>query len=250
MHENNIPIDSIVYVRMMFDDDTPATLPIMTDFVDGTIKRLNEWGYDVKVVKSKRTAFELSEKIYNRSKYKASNGAKYGISAFCRGACCFQAEKPKAINSVEKADYKMIGYAADETDRIVRLGGGKQSIMVALEINENETFDICRKYNMLSPLYDTGVGRDGCFFCPNAGKLERMLLKAEHPEMVKKIYEMIDKTCCQSVMRLKNRNNWIKDYLENNGDFEKIEDNMIEKEKQIEGQMELEDWLGGKTFEL
>ena len=27
MHENNIPIEKIIYVRMMYDDKLPATLP-------------------------------------------------------------------------------------------------------------------------------------------------------------------------------------------------------------------------------
>lgn len=125
MHENEIPIEKIVYVRMMFDDELPATLPTMTDFVDRTISRLEEWGYQVEVVKSKRTAFEISEQYYRRSKYKESNGQKYGVSGFARGACNFQKEKPKAINSVSKAEYEMIGYASDETERICRLGGGQ-----------------------------------------------------------------------------------------------------------------------------
>lgn len=123
MHENNIPISSIVYVRMMFNDTIPATLPIMTNFVDNSIKKFKNWGYSVNVVKSKKTAYGISEQIYKRSMYEASNNQKYGISGFCRGACVFQQEKPKAINSVEKAEYEMIGYAADEHERLKRLGG-------------------------------------------------------------------------------------------------------------------------------
>lgn len=252
MHENDVPIDRIVYVRMMFDDELPATLPVMTDFVDKTIDRLKEWGYEVEVVKSKKSAYGISEQVYKRSVHKASNGAKYGISGFCRGACVFQQEKPKAINSIAKADYEMIGYASDETERLERLGGGRQSIMVALGIEEKQAFEICRKYDMLSPLYETGVGRDGCFFCPNAGVLERRLLEQEHPELVQKIYEMIDKTCCQAVLRLQYRNNWIKDYLKNNGDFKKPEempkDNTQKEEKQLDGQVNIFDWLESEVI--
>ena len=112
--------------------------------------------------------------------------------------------------------------------------------MVALGIEEKQAFDICRKYDMLSPLYETGVGRDGCFFCPNAGALERRLLEQEHPELVQKIYEMIDKTCCQAVIRLQYRNNWIKDYLANNGSMEKPKEKLKE-EKQLDGQMNIFD---------
>ena len=94
---------------------------------------------------------------------------------------------------------------------------------------------------MLSPLYDKGIGRDGCFFCPNAGKKEREMLKTEYPEMVQRIYDMIGKTNCQAVFRCKNRNNWIKDYIENDGVLEK----QTKEEKPVEGQISLFEWMEG-----
>lgn len=123
MHENNIPIESIVYVRMMYDDELPATLPIMTNFIDEAIKTFEAWGYNVNVVKSQKTAFEISETQYQRSKYPNNNGNKYGISNFVRGFCKFTSEKQKAIQSIGNADYEMIGYAVDEITRTHRLGG-------------------------------------------------------------------------------------------------------------------------------
>ena len=173
MHENGIPIDKIVYVRMMFNDTLPATLPVMTNFVDHAAEVFRSWGYTVDIVKSQKTAFELTEKVMRKSKYSENNGNKYGVSPFMRGHCQFMNEKPKAINSIGTAEYEMIGYAADEVDRTHRLGGGRQSILLALNVKEIDTFRICSKYDLLSPLYKTGVGRDGCFFCPNAGERER-----------------------------------------------------------------------------
>lgn len=240
MHENNIPIEKIVYVRMMFNEEIPATLPVMTNFVDETIKKLEEWGYEVEVVKSKKSAFQISEQIYQRSKYSTSNGNKYGVSGFARGACVFQKEKPNAIDSVSAAEFEMIGYAADESERIHRLGGGRQSIMVTLGVSEKEAFEICTKYGMLSPLYERGIGRDGCFFCPNAGKKERELLKIEHPELVEAIYEMIGKTCTQATFRLRNRNNWIKDYFENEG---KVSIPSVIDKDVLDGQMDIYDYI-------
>lgn len=125
MHENNIPIEKIVYVRMMFNDTIPATLPVMTNFVDEKIEVLRNWGYEVEVIKSEKNAYEISERYYKKSVFECSNNQKYGISQFIRGHCKFQAEKPKAINSITKAEYEMIGYAADEIKRIERLGGGQ-----------------------------------------------------------------------------------------------------------------------------
>lgn len=124
-HEQGIPIESITYVRMMFNDEIPATLPIMTDFVDNARDVFESWGYKVNFIKSQRTAFELSEKVFKKSIHNACNGQKYGVCAFCRGACRFQQEKPLAISKVTKSYYELIGYAADETKRIYRLGGGQ-----------------------------------------------------------------------------------------------------------------------------
>lgn len=175
MHENEIPIKRIIYVRMMFDDELPATLPTMTKFVDRAKITLEEWGYEVEIAKSVNTAVEIAEKRYIKSKFSGRNGKQYGISAFCRGSCWFTKTKIKTIKSLQREidEYEMIGYASDETSRTHRLGGKKQSVMVALGINEEETFGICRAYDLLSPLYDTWIGRDGCFFCPNAAKRER-----------------------------------------------------------------------------
>ena len=84
-HEYGIPIKEIIYVRMMYDDTLPATLPVMTDFVDNAIKVFEGWGYNVKVVKSIKTAEQIVNTVYKRSKYPERNGKRYGISNFGRG---------------------------------------------------------------------------------------------------------------------------------------------------------------------
>ena len=50
-HEYGIPIKEIIYVRMMYDKKTPATLPVMTQFVDNAKGIFEDWGYTVKWVK-------------------------------------------------------------------------------------------------------------------------------------------------------------------------------------------------------
>lgn len=174
MHEYGVPIESITYVRMMYDETLPATLPLMTDFVNNAKKIFESWGYKVNIVPSIKTAQQLYSRIYKRSSYEDRNGHAYGITAFVRGCCNMTDCKMKTIESLKQSKYQMIGYAYDETDRIHRLTDTKCSIMVELKIKEIETFDICRKYNLLSPLYDLGIKRDGCWFCPNASSRERL----------------------------------------------------------------------------
>ena len=211
-HEYGIPIKEIIYVRMMYDEELPATLPVMTDFVDNAVKVFESWGYKVRVVKSIKTAEQIANTVYKRSKYPERNGKRYGISSFCRGFCKFTGIKQNTIKSVNSGEYEMIGYACDEIARLYRLVDNQSSIMAELGVTEQDTFEICRKYNLLSPLYDLDIKRDGCWFCPNAGKLERQYVKEHYPQLVKKIYGMIE-MCDYSIDGIENRNNWVAQYL-------------------------------------
>ena len=116
------------------------------------------------------------------------------------------------IKTIINSEYEMIGYASDEVDRLPRLTDKKCSIMVELGIKEQDTFDICRKYNLLSPLYDLDIKRDGCWFCPNAGKHQRQFVNEHYPQLVKKIYYMID-MCDYKIDGFEKRNNWVAQYL-------------------------------------
>ena len=212
MHEHGIPIKEIIYVRMMYDDTLPATLPVMTEFVDSAKAVFESWGYPVRIVKSRKTAKDLIEQKYVRSSKESKNGHCYGVTAFARGCCTFTTIKCNTVKALINNDYEMIGYAADETSRTHRLGGFKQSIMVELGINEIETFDICRKYNLLSPLYELGFARDGCWFCPNATVKQRMYLKQNNPELVEEIIKMIE-MCDYDISSMVKRNHWVEDWL-------------------------------------
>ena len=195
MREHGVPIKEIIYIRMLYDKETPATLPIMTDFVDEAKKTFEAWGYKVRLVYPDKTAVDLMNATYKKSKYPDRIGKQYGITAFMRQMCKLEGPKEKAIKSaINSEDYQMIGYAVDETERHKKLGDKKQSIMVALGIYEEQTFDICRKYNLLSPLYELGMRRDGCWFCPNARKKEREYLRANYPQLVQSINQSINQS--------------------------------------------------------
>ena len=115
--------------RICADEDTPATLPIMTEFVDKAKEVFESWGYPVEVVPSIKTAKQLVTAKYKRSKYPERNGNYYGVTAFGRGFCTFTGIKTQTIKKLALDDYEMIGYASDEVARLDRLGGKKQSIM-------------------------------------------------------------------------------------------------------------------------
>jgi 3'-phosphoadenosine 5'-phosphosulfate sulfotransferase (PAPS reductase)/FAD synthetase len=174
MLELGIPIRQVNHVRMMWDDEIPATLPVMYQFVDECVERFRKMGLTVNVVKSKKTAVDLCTKVYTRSKRKENNGKMYGITAFSREMCIFSAVKTETGKAQQqKEGYCMLGYAADEAKRLIRLNDRNQSILASLGVNETECYEICRKEGMLSPHYSSGIIRDGCWFCPNATEHER-----------------------------------------------------------------------------
>lgn len=222
MRENNIPIKRIVYVRMMWDDNIPATLPIMTNFVDKTIELFKQWGLNVIVEYPKYTAVECMERVYKKSINPELLGKPYGIYAISRQYCMLMREKTNAISRISKnVQYDMIGYAINEKERIKRLGGGKQSILATLGITEDECFKICRKYKLLSPLYDLGVERDGCFFCPNISMKEVRMLEKTRPDLVKILYSIFGQYYDVYPYSL-SLNRWYEYWLKNKGTKNKL----------------------------
>lgn len=213
-HKYGIPIKRIIYVRMMWDETLPATLPVMTEFVDNTRLIFESWGYSVDVVPSLVTAKEITEKIYKKAKnYPERNGKYWGISAFARGFCKFTGVKESTVKTVlDSNENTLVGYAIDEVDRLHRLTEKKQSIMCTLGITEQQAFSICREAGLLSPLYELKVFRDGCWFCPNARADERVMLKELYPELVVKIKQMIE-MCDYDLSRFQSRNKWLQDYF-------------------------------------
>ena len=214
-HEYGVPIEQVTYIRMMYDETIPATLPVMTDFVDEAAETIRSWGYEVRIVKSRRSAKYYINRPITRAKNPERLGKTNGAAQFLRGHCAFSNEKIRTINSLKApGTYDMLGYAADETARLHRLGGHLQSIMVALGIQEKEAFEICKKYNLLSPLYGRGIGRDGCWVCPNANKRERERLRQEHPELIPLIDDMLEKAGTLPIEAWAHMNNWARDYAE------------------------------------
>lgn len=212
MYEYDIPIKNVIYVRLMFNNYIPASLPIMTRFVDDTIDRFNDMGINTVVIYPKLTAIDIANKIYKKSKFTDLNGNKYGMSVFTRQYCKLKTIKIETLQHfVRKDEYHMLGYTIDEKTRILRLNDYKQSILCTLNLTQRDSFKICNAFNMLSPLYNLGFNRDGCFFCPNAKNKEREYIKFHYPYLFTEIQNLI-KMCNYDLYSLRLINNWIKDY--------------------------------------
>lgn len=238
MLENGIPIRQVKHVRMMWNDETPATLPAMVNFVDEAAEKLRQMGLKVVIRPSVKTAVTLATARFSQTKDEYKIGKQYGWMAFIRGQCKFQGVKERT-SKTDAGKYQMLGYAADETSRLHRLGGKTQSILQTLAIAEADCYSICDNAGMLSPHYKAAE-RDGCWFCPNCRKEERVRLRRESPGLYREIEWLTSITQCK-VDGLVDRNNWLKDYARAHPDDWRWRDWKGNKPKGwIDGQTEME----------
>ena len=204
--ENNILIRQINYCQIMWNKYIPDELPEMYDFIEHAIKIFESWGYKVNIIIPK-TAVELAFKRYSRSKRAERNGKYYGVTAFSRGYCRMTSCKQFELNKFNRPN--IIGIAADEKERLARMGNNI-SLLKEYNITERQTFEICRKYDLLSPIYDIpGLSRSGCFFCPNANKQKIMFIKDKHPKLYNLVLSLIT-MCDYDISSI--HNNWYEEY--------------------------------------
>lgn len=189
MRHYNIPIKKIIYVRMMYDKDMSANVPVVDIFIDKMIKKFTKWGYNVEVVNSILTAKDLMNKKYKRPiKYKDRKGKKWGYTAFSAKACRFAGIKQETIRKCcDKNEYNMLGICYDEPRRFKILNEYNQSILVTLKKTQNRCYKVCKKFGFLNPIYELGFKRDGCFFCPNKHKNTIEIIKKDFPDLYEEV---------------------------------------------------------------
>ena len=192
--ELGLPLDEVFYVDIRFDD-TPYSgeMPLMREFIPKAKRILKEkFNVDVVEVKSKITFVEQFYKVKQRGNHIGDNyGFPYTIGAWCNSRL-----KLEPINDYLKRykDYEVIQYigiAYDEPKRYERLKDdpGKICPLVDLKITEDEAIEICKKYDLLSPIYDTSF-RGGCWFCVKQSLPQLRNLYKTYPDLWNKLREM------------------------------------------------------------
>ena len=186
-HENNEPLDLIIFSEVMFDENISGELPEHIDFVHKAIKVFEDWGYKVKILHSDKTYMNLfHQKIY-KSKKEERNGKSYGFPM--SGKCVINSRcKMKPIRKFWKSiddDYvQYVGIAIDEPKRLDRIVKTNNTISLLEKYGYTEQMakELCKKYDLLSPVYDI-AGRQGCWFCPNKREAEMRHLRKHHPDL-------------------------------------------------------------------
>lgn len=66
-----------------------------------------------------------------------------------------------------------------------------RSLLVEQKLTEQDAFEICKKYDLLSPIYSVdGIYRGGCWFCPKQCLADLYSLWKNYPELYGKLLEM------------------------------------------------------------
>lgn len=186
-HEHGIPVKNIYTVDIMYDENTNAC-PFIQDFKRECIERFkNEFGYNVITLVPNETYKQSFTHIITRSKNPNRNGKMRG--GCISGMCYFTAKKQALLKGIDKSVPQIIGIAIDEPERLERIKSPDISLLAKYNMTEANAMELCKKYNMVSPLYEMGITRDGCFFCPNAHK-QLPLLKELYPNIYADYYNL------------------------------------------------------------
>lgn len=175
--------------EVMFDKKRGISgeLPEHMEWVHNTaIPLFESWGHDVKILRSDKDYLDLFNHIVTRSKLPGRNGCKNGFPI--GGRCWLNSRcKRKPINeflrSLDGDFIQYVGIAVDEPKRLKRLNGtNKISLLNRYGYTEQMAFDLCKQYNLLSPIYQYAK-RGGCWFCPSATICENAHVKQFYLEL-------------------------------------------------------------------
>lgn len=192
MKEHKMPIDEIVYVKILFDDEISAELPEHEEWINNYAipKIKQDFCIDVKVIQANYTYKDLFFKEITRGGRKGNNRG----FPLLFGSWCHRDLKIKPVKDFLKQYNKnckqYIGIAFDEIKRIAwELKQGNKMPLVDFGITEEQAFEICRKYKILSPAYKN-FRRLGCWFCHKQGNKALVQVIENYPNLYQKIEQL------------------------------------------------------------
>lgn len=165
-------VDDVVYVDIRYTKELSGEHPKMAEWLPYAEKiLLNRFGVKVTHI----TADAPFKEHFYRAKAKGNHvgdlyGFPYIVGAWCNSRLKIDVIK-RYINQQQEEVCEYVGIAYDEPIRYERLKQKEtakvkyRSILYELGITEQRAFEICKQNNLLSPMYDGGGYRGGCWFC-------------------------------------------------------------------------------------
>lgn len=190
--ELNMPLDEVIYVDIRFDNSPlSGEHPLMAEFIPKAEKILiDKFGIKVKHIIADTTFLEQFYKKKKRGKHIGDfYGFPYPIAAWCNSYLKLDPIK-KYLNSIKEPIIQYVGIAYDEPARYDRLNHETHiAPLYDLKITEQEAMEICKKYDLISPIYDER-NRGGCWFCVKQNLSELRSLYYKYPVLWRKLKEM------------------------------------------------------------
>lgn len=191
---NNIKVDEIVFVEVMFNENISGEIPEHIDFVKNKLKPYFEnRGLNFTILRSDKTYMDCFNHVVTKTKKTERYGMRAGFPM--AGKCAINRDcKMKPIKEYLKNqnDYiEYVGIAVDEPLRLERLHKkvDKVSLLEKFDFTEKMAYELCKEFDLLSPIYETNF-RGGCWFCPNAKKSELINLYFNNRNLFDKIVRL------------------------------------------------------------
>ena len=160
-------MDLIIFSEVMFDENISGEFPEHIDFIrNKAIPLFQSWGYETKILHSDRTYMDCFYRKPSRGKFKNSE-KRCGFPMMMKCVInrdCKMRQIRKFWKEIKDDFTQYIGIAIDEPIRMERMAKTESNISLLEKYGYTEqmAFDLYKKYDLLSPIYD---------FAPRGGVL-------------------------------------------------------------------------------
>ena len=173
--EKGIKIDHVMYCDIRFSDEISGEHPVMAEWIP-TAEQILKNKFNITVEHTfSMTYLDSFYHINVRGKRKGLyRGFPLILHAWCNSYLKINAINKYLRQFKGQEVTQFVGIAVDELKRWHRMklketkDNKFRSLLVEENIKEEQTFEICEKYGLLSPMYNTdeNLYRGGCWFCP------------------------------------------------------------------------------------
>lgn len=151
-HENNEPLDLIIFSEVMFDNETSGELPEHIDFIKNKcIPLFQSWGYETKILHSDLTYMD----IFLREPMRGKRFGSGLITGFPMSGLCQINRSVKVLpitkflKNYDNDCIQYIGIAIDEPKRLKRLENTNRiSLLAKYGYTEQMAYDFMRKIRL------------------------------------------------------------------------------------------------------
>ena len=197
--EQGIPIDHVMYCEIKFNDEISGEHPLMAEWIPTAEIRLKElFGITVDHAYSGVSFYEQFYKVIQKGNHVGNiYGFPLVIGAWCNDRLKLGATKKYEAQFINEKTTTFFGIAYDEPVRWERMRKKEtarrkyRSLLVEQKLTEQDAFEICKKYDLLSPMYSVdGIYRGGCWFCPKQCNADLYSLWKNYPDYFQKLVEL------------------------------------------------------------